>query len=146
MGTYYTPSAPAASEGFFLQPETKVLLGTAYLYGSLEVSSWTYSTYGASIGLQTGKSVELGELDSLGFSHVPTFSPVESANIRTINIYIIEGEETTVSVGLREFKPSVLTLAIGTGIASTIDDEFLITFGDKCDMDTRPMTLEFNDV
>ena len=146
MATYYSPSAPTVTEGFLLQPESRVLLGTQYLHGSLEVSSWTYSTYTASIGLQAGQSLDLGSLESLGFSHVPAYEAVESANIQSSNIWVLTGEETTVSIGLREFHPSVLNMAIGTGIMYVLGDERLITFGGRCDLQTRPMSIEFNNV
>ncbi|NIR26611.1 MAG: hypothetical protein GWN77_06555, partial [Gammaproteobacteria bacterium] len=146
MATYYTPSAPTVSQGFLLQPESRVLLGTQYLYGSLEVSSWTYATYTASIGLQAGQSIDLGGLESLGFSQVPTFEPVESANIQDSNIWVLSGEETTVSVGLRQFDPRVIQMALGTGTMYNLGDDRVITFGGKCDMTTRPLSIEWSNV
>ena len=148
-GSYYqSVTAPTATEGFFVEPETRVLLGTSNMYGSLEQSTWTYLTYGASIGLKAGESVDLGVLESLSFTHVPTFTPVESANIQTSNIFVLEGEETTVSIGLREFRPDIMQMAIGTGVLYWLNSnkEALITFGGKCDMITRPMSLEFSNV
>lgn len=145
-GTYYTPASPTVVEGFMLQPESRVLIGTQYLYGSLEVTSWTYSTYTASIGLQAGKGIDLGQLESLGFSHVPTFEAVEAANLQTSNVWVLTGEETTVSIGLRQFKPEVLNQALGTGTGYALGDEFLMTFGGKCDMQTRPISIEFTNV
>ena len=147
MGTYYTPTAPTITEGYFLQPETKVSIGDAYLWGSLDITSFTYANYVAPIGLETGHAIDLGELESLSFSHVPTFTPVESANVRTSNIYIVEGEETMCTVGVREFKPQTILMALASGtMHSPVADERLITFGDKCDLLSRPLVLEFNDV
>ena len=146
MGTYYSPAAPTVAQGFLLQPESRVLLGTQYLYGSLEVASWTYATYTASIGLQTGKGIDLGTLESLGFSHVPTFEAVEAANLQSSNVWVLTGEETTLSIGLRQFKPEVLGQALGTGTQSALGDEFVTTFGGKCDMATRPVSIEFTNV
>lgn len=145
-GTYYTPSAPTVSEGFLLQAESKVMVGQNYLYSSLETSSWTYQTYTASIGLAAGQGIDLGSVESLGFSHVPTFEAVESANIQTSNIWILTGEETTVSIGLREYRPEILRMALGTGIQYNLDDERVTTFGGKCDMLTRPLTIEWLNV
>lgn len=145
-GTYYSPSAPVVAEGFLLQPESRILLGTEYLHGSLDITSWTYATYTASIGLQAGKSLDLGSLDSLGFSHVPAYEPVESANLQTSNIWVLTGEETTVSIGLRQFDPTVLNMALGTGVMYVLGDERVITFGGKCDLQTRPMSIEFLNV
>jgi len=146
MATYYTPSAPTVVPGFLLQPESRVLLGTEYLYGALEVSSWSYSTYTASIGLQAGKSIDLGTLENLAFSHVPTFEAVEAANLQNSNVWVLTGEETTLSVGLRQFNPYVLNLALGTGTNYALGDERVITFGGKCDIASRPMSIEFNNV
>lgn len=146
MGTYYTPSAPTIAEGFLFQPESRVLLGTNYLYGSLEVTSWTYLTYTASVGLQDGESIDLGTLESLGFSHVPTFEPIEAANLQSSNVWVLTGEETTLSIGLRQFNPYLLNMALGTGTNYRLGEENLITFGGKCDMLTRPMSIEFNNV
>jgi hypothetical protein len=146
-GTYYPGvSAPTVAEGFLLQPESRVLLGTEYLYGSLEITSWVYSTYTASIGLQSGKSLDLGSLESLGFSHVPTFEPVESANLQNSNVWVLTGEETTLTVGVRQFDPTVLYLALGTGIRYNLADEVVITFGGKCTLSTRPVSIEFLNV
>jgi hypothetical protein len=146
MGTYYSPSAPVADEGFMLQPESRVLLGTEYLHGSLETDSWVYDTYTASIGLQAGKSIDLGALDALGFSHVPTYEAVESANIQSSNIWVLTGEETTVTIGLRQFNVNVLNMAIGTGVLYILGDEAVTTFGGLCDMQTRPLSIEFSNV
>lgn len=146
-GTYYTPSSPTVAEGFLLQAESKIMIGTAYLYGSLETTSWTYSTYTASIGLASDSvGIDLGSVESLGFSHVPTFEAVESANIQTSNIWTLSGEETTLSVGLRQFDAEILRMALGTGIQYNLGDERLITFGGKCAMDTRPLTIEWLNV
>jgi len=146
MATYYTPASPTVATGFLLQPESRVLLGTQYLYGSLEVASWTYTTYTASIGLQSGKGIDLGTLESLGFSHVPTFEAVEAANLQTSNVWVLTGEETTLSIGLRQFKPEVLFQALGTGTQYRLGEEHVITFGGKCDMATRPISIEFTNV
>jgi len=146
MATYYSPASPTVSEGFLVSAESRVLLGTEYLYGSLETSSWTYTTYQASIGLKSGKSIDLGLLESLGFSHVPSFEAVEAANVSTSNIWVLTGEETTLSIGLRQFNPTVLTMALGTATMYSLDNERLITFGGSCNIVSRPMSVEFTNV
>ena len=149
-GSYYTGgvSAPTVVEGLLLQAESRVLLGDAYLYGSLETSSWTYGAYTASIGLADGHAIDLGMLSALGFSHVPTFEAVESANIQDSTIWTLNGEETKVTVGLRQFDVDVLRLAIGTGDLYMLNDdtEALMPFGGKCTMTTRPLVIEFANV
>jgi hypothetical protein len=146
MSTYLTPASPTVATGFLLQPESRVLLGTEYLHGSLEVSSWTYLTYTASIGLQAGKGLDLGMVESLGFSHVPTFEAVESANLQSSSVWVLTGEETTLSIGVRQFSPTVIFQALGTGTQYVLGTEQVMTFGGKCDMQTRPLTIEFTNI
>lgn len=146
MATYYTPSAPTVEEGFLLQPESRVLFGLNYLHGSLETSSWAYSTYTASIGLEAGQGIDLGSLEALGFSHVPTYEAVESANLQSSNIWVLTGEETSVTVGVRQFSPDILNLALGTGFLYAMGNERLLTFGGLCDLQSRPLSIEFSNV
>jgi hypothetical protein len=63
MGVYKTVAAPTLTAGFLVQPESRIMMGTVALYGSLEVASWTYATYEASIGLQAGTSFDIGLVD-----------------------------------------------------------------------------------
>jgi hypothetical protein len=144
MGTYYSPAAPTPEEGFLVQVESRVVLGNAYLYGSLETTSFTYASYTASIGLTGGE--DLGLLESLSFSQVPTFEAVEAANVQDSNIWILTGEECTLSVGLEEFQPEVIWMALGTGDYYVLGAERLATFGGKCTMTTRPLSVEFTNV
>lgn len=145
-GSYYPGgvSAPTVVEGLLMQSESRVLLGDAYLYGSLETSTWTYNAYTAPIGLNSGHGIDLGMLGTLGFSHVPTYEPVESANIQDSTVWNLTGEETSVSLGLRQFDVDVLNIAFGTGTLYKFaaDTEALITFGGKCTMTTRPLVIE----
>lgn len=136
----YTPASPTTVEGFMLQPESRVLVGSEYLYGSLAGGFTSYSAY---VGMQAGKFTDLGALASLSFSHVPTFEAVESANISDSNIWVLSGEETTVSVGLRQFTPEVLDKALGTGVLYNVGTESVLTFGGKCDIKSRPLAIEF---
>lgn len=146
VGTYFTTAAPSDALGFMVQAESRVRMGTANLYGALEVTSWTYSTYQASIGLQAGKAIDLGQVESLGFTHTPTFEPLESANIQQPSIYTLTGEETTLTVGLRQFDPRVLEVALGTGILYKLGNEYLITFGGACNVTSRPMEIAITNI
>lgn len=140
-GTYFTTGSPTDALGYMLQAETRVRIGTSYLYGSLETTSWTYTTYGASIGLKAGNAIDLGQVESLSFSHKPSFEALESANINQPSVYVLSGEETTVSVGLQQLDPRVLEIAIGTGTLYNLDSERLLIFGGACSQLTRPMEL-----
>lgn len=146
MGVYKTVAAPVLTAGFLMQPESRILLGTTELYGSLEVTSWTYATYEASIGLQAGSSYGLGLVDSLGFTHEPSIEPLETANVADASIYLVTGEETTVEVGVREFDTRTLEIAMSTGVMYTLGDEKLITFGGGCAIKNRPLCIESGNV
>lgn len=146
VGTYYTTAGPSDALGFMLQAESRVRLGTEKLYGALETTSWTYSTYEASIGLKAGKAIDLGQVESLGFTHVPNFEPLESANIQQPSIYVLSGEETTVTVGVRQFDPRVLEVALGTGVMYKLGQEYLLTFGGACNISSRPLEIAVTNI
>jgi len=146
VGTYFTTAGPTDALGYMVQSESRVRLGSEELYGSLEVSSWTYTTYNASIGLQAGKATDLGQVESLGFTHQPSFEPLESANVQQASIYVLSGEETSVSVGVRQFDPQILEIALGTGVLYTLDTEYLMTFGGACTASRRPMEIAVTNI
>jgi len=143
MATYYTPSAPTITAGFFLKPEGAIKIGTSNLYGSLETSSWVYSTYEASIGLQAGQSVEIGGVADLSWSYEPTYEPVETFNLALNTVYQVTGEETRLTIEILEFKPQTLELALGTGTMYSLGNERVYTFGGGCTMRSRPISVEF---
>lgn len=143
MSTYRTPTAPTVTGGFFLRPESRIIVGTSALYGSLEVSSWTYATYEASIGLQAGQFFELGQVADLSFQHTPEYAAVEGFNIADDSVYEVTGEETMVTVEIQEFHPEILEVAVGTGTRYTLGTEQLLTFGGGCTMRNRPICIEF---
>lgn len=146
VGTYFTTGAPTDVLGYMIQAESRVRIGTQNLYGSLEVSSWTYTTYGASIGLQAGKNIDLGQVESLGFSHVPSFEPLESANIQQPSIYVLTGEETSLTVGVRQFNPRLLEVAVGTGTLYQLGNEYLLPFGGACNANSRPIEVAVTNI
>jgi hypothetical protein len=146
VGSYYTTQGPQPNLGYLLQAESRVLLGTENLWGSLETSSWVYSTYEASVGLKAGTFVDLGLVESLGFTHQPTFEPLESANIQQPSVYVMTGEETTLSVGVRQFDPRVIEVALGTGVMYKLGDEYLYTFGGACTLNSRPISVEISNI
>lgn len=142
VGTYFTTGAPTDALGYMVQAEARVRMGLQNLYGALETTSWTYSTYGASIGLKAGQSVDFGQVESLGFTHQPSFEPLESANIQQPSIYVLTGEETTVSVGVRRFDPKILQVALGTAQALyKLGNEYLLPFGGACNTASVPLEI-----
>lgn len=142
-GTYLTPCTVTNTSGLLMRAETCILVGTARLYDALEVSSWTYATYEASIGLQAGQSFNLGIIAELTWSHTPTFEALEAYNMSDDPLYEVTGEETMVSVTIREFNVNMLELAIGTGTRYDLGNEAVITFGGGCTMLRRPYSFEF---
>jgi len=143
MATYYTVSGPTVTGGFFLRPEGRILVGTSALYGALDITSWTYTTYEASIGLQDGQSFELGQVSDLSWQHAPEYEAVEGFNVADDSVYEVTGEETMVTVEIQEFHPEILEVAVGTGNRYTLGTEMLLTFGGGCTMRNRPISIEF---
>lgn len=141
MSSYFTGTGPQVVAGLIMQSETRVQIGTARLWGSMEVSSAAYLTYTASIGLQSGKGIDLGELESIGFSHAPTFENPDTANVVRSSLELLTEEETTISLGIRQFDPQVLELMVGTGVMYTLGNARLITGGGKCTTEKRPIEI-----
>ena len=145
-GTYLTPCTVDATEAMLVQAETCVQVGSSRLYGALDTTSYTYLTYGISIGLESGQGFQLGSLADLTFSHVPEFEAVESFNVGDDSLYTVTGEETTLSVEIQQFDYRMLEIAIGTGTRIDLGSETVIPFGGGCNMLRRPYSLEFNNV
>jgi hypothetical protein len=143
MGTYYTPAAPTITAGFFVKAEDKILIGTSELYGALDVTSWTYSTYEISIGLEGGQSFEVGGVNDLTWMYEPEYEPVETYNLALNTVYQVTGEESRLTVEILEFKPETLELALGTGTMYSLGDDRVFSFGSGCTMRSRPISVEF---
>ena len=139
----FTWDAPVTLEGLMIQSESRVRMGTERLYGALEVSSPAYTTYGASLGIRAGKFLDLGLLSSLSFEQSPTYEQVESANVRQSGIFILTEEEMTITVGIYQFNPDILSVALGTGVIRKFNSgtEALITVGDGCTQNSRPLEI-----
>lgn len=138
-----TPTAPTVTEGYLVKAENRVLLGTSVWGTALETSSQSYSSYGIHVGMASGQSLELGFLESVGFSYVPTWEAVDSANVAQGAVYDMTAEELTLSVGLREFHPEALRAAINSGVMYSLGTEVLYSFGGGCSLVNRPLVIEF---
>lgn len=144
MGTYATAAAATITAGRQLQPEPRVVVN-----GTLETTSWLNTVYAAPVGFDSGTGLDLGLLQSLSFRSVPTFENVEQINSRDDLLLEITGEETIVEVGIREYTPEILHLALGTATNRTFDDdvggpaEAQITFGGLCSAQEMPIVIEF---
>ncbi len=143
-GTYFTTAGPTVLAGLVVQSEARVRVGTSRLYQSLETTSALYTAYEASIGLSAGNSFDLGELTALGFEYVPTFGSPDSTNVLTSSIETLEEEECTISMGIQQFDPRMLELAVGTGVMYTTGpggNERVMTVGGKCTTERRPVEI-----
>ncbi len=145
-GNYFTTASPQVLAGLVMQSETRVRVGTARLYegglsNSLETSSALYDAYNTPIGLVAANSFDLGELSSIGFEHVPTFEQFDASNVLQSSLTVLSEEETTISMGLTQFDPRVLELAVGTGSMAEIGDERLIMVGGACSAPRRPIEI-----
>lgn len=144
-GNFGSVESPESALGMLVQAEAAVHLGTQTTFSSLEVSSDTYSAYGASIGLQDGKKVSLGEVSELGVTINSTVEPFESVNVRQPTIYVVSEEETTINVGLTEFNYQVIEILLKNGVMVKLDsapnNEYLYTWGGSCAIKSRPMNI-----
>lgn len=140
-GAYFTTAGPTVLTGLMLQSETRVRMGTIRLWGSLEVTSASYAAYSASIGLKTANSWDLGLLSSLSFEHVPSFSEPDVANLLSSPVEILESEEVTIGIGVYQFDPRTIEVALGTGTMYEIGNERLYIVGGKCTTHRRPLEL-----
>ena len=144
-GVYFTTVAsPTITPGFFVKPETRLTIGTLALYGSLDVTSYAYLySYEASIGLQTSKFFDVGQVADLSWQHKPEFAAVEGFNVIDDSVWEVTGEETMLTVEIQELNPQILELAVGTGVMYTIGVERILTFGGGCALRNRPVCLEW---
>lgn len=138
-----TLTTPTTQLGYFVKPESKVLLGKSSLWGSLETASYLYTTYESSIGLTGGQEIEVGSLNALSFNYTPDRQPVEIINIADAPAYELVGEETTVTMELIEWQPDVIALVIGSGQYHKVTgNDALIRFGGGCSTDDRPLVIQ----
>jgi hypothetical protein len=144
-GEFGTINSPQKLLGMLMQGAAQVLIGTQELYGSLEVTSDTYTNYNASIGMQNGKSIDFGELSELGSTINATVEPFDAINQRQPSIYIVTEEEATITTGLTQFDYRVLELLFHNGalydLETATNEERLITFGGSCNIKFRPLSI-----
>jgi hypothetical protein len=138
VGSYFTTASPTVLAEMVIQAESRVRIGISRLYtGPLETTSLPYTQHEASIGLVAGFSYDLGEVASLGFEHVPSFEQPDTANVLESSLEILSEEETTITIGVRQFDPRILLALVRTGVMYTYGNERVITVGGKCAPDTR---------
>lgn len=143
VGTYLSPATPSLTPEFIVRAESSIFMGTQRLYGSLDVTNWTYATYEASIGLQDANSFQLGTVADLSWSHKPEYEAMESFNISDDSIWEITGEESLLTVELQQLDARLFEVAVGTGVMYYLGVERLLTFGGGCQLRRRPFAVEF---
>lgn len=143
--TYGTPGTATIVQGKIFQPESRVRWN-----GTLESSSWLSSsvTYNAPVGFTNGTGLDLGLISALGFSSVPTFTPIEQINFKEDVLLNITGEETFLSLTLKQLTPEIINAALGTGIINYFSGgaEVQITFGGLCSPTPVPLVVEWKNI
>lgn len=145
-GSYFTTASPVALAGLVVQSETRVRVGLMRLYtGALETTSALYISYGGPVGVVAGNSFDLGEVESLSFEHVPNFEQPDVANVLQSSLEVLSEEETTISIGVRQFDPRMIELLVRTGTMYNVGsgaNERYIQVGGKCASgNRRPIEL-----
>ncbi len=145
MAVDFTHASPSATTAYTAEFESRVRLGSAQHYAALAVSGSTYvAAYDyASVGLQSGQAFDLGQLSSPpGIEPTVTFEEVESGNVKSAGIYALTEEGITVSLGVKEFNPETMELAIQNGSMDTVNTvERLFRAGGTCTIRNRPLEL-----
>lgn len=142
--TDWTSVSPAQNNGFLVQAETTIRIGTLQYYGSLEVSSGTYNaTYDyASQGLQAANSVNFGILEGISMELTAEFEDLEATNIISTGVKGLASEGVTVSMTIKQFDPAIIELMVQNGTLLTYQTiERLMRFGGACTAKSRPLEL-----
>lgn len=141
----YLPAAPVVTEGFFMRPEVRVLVGTGYLWTSLERISYSYNYYSAPIGLLSGQYFEIGALASITPVLNRTWTAVDSANLPQGRLYDLTSEEITVTIEAMELQPQLVDLLLTTAGVS-YSNQYMWAIGGGCTTVTRPISIEWTNV
>lgn len=136
------PPVITVTEGFMIRQETTLEIGNAELWGSLDIISYPYLVYDASVGLQQNAGWQVGACDDIDFERSEDITTVEIGNVLDSGLFEIESEETNVSFGAREWKPDVLGLAFGTTVTPLgSGKDSIIMFGGGCNITSRPVVV-----
>jgi|WetSurMetagenome_2_1015567.scaffolds.fasta_scaffold167871_3 hypothetical protein len=141
----YAPAAPTVTEGFFVKPEVRVLVGTSTLWGSLERISYSYNYYATPIGLLAGQSFDVGALASIEPVLNRTFEAVDAANLPAGRLYDLTSEEVSLSLTVMEMKPQLVDLLLAT-TGVTYSNQYMWALGGACVGSTRPISIEWTNV
>ena len=144
------PSAPSGRAGYLVRPEYSLWRGKAELFGSLEVSSQSYSDNTVPIGVDHSNSYRFGALNACGFTNTPSWEDVEFSNLAPGTVQDLTGDEATLTATITELTPEALVDMFSNGRAyygpSGDDDEVVIEFGWICSIRNAPMSIEWTNV
>ncbi len=128
-------------EGFAPRWENCVEIGVVALWGSLETTTFIYSTYGASIGLAAGLGRQIGACDDIEFEYSRDFSEIEIANVVSSGVFELDSEEATLTLNMFEWQPENIAFAWNTTYSLVTATDGVIEFGGGCTLNARPIAI-----
>ena len=140
------PLTFAKVEGFMVRLENSIEIGNSSLWGSLDITSYVYSVYDASVGLQESAGWQIGACDDIDFERSQDISVVEIGNVVDSGLFEIASEEHNLTFSAREWSPSVLALAFGTNYKEIDATNGIIEFGGGCNIQSVPVVVRGTNV
>lgn len=140
------PLAFDFEKGFAPRLENSVEIGTSALWGSLDTTSYIYTVYGASIGLESGQGRQIGGCDDLSFEYAREFGELEIGNVVSSGVYELDSEEATVTMNMYEWQPENIAFSFNTTYSLVTAKNGLIQFGGGCDLNSRPIIIRGSNI
>jgi hypothetical protein len=140
------PVTLTTNEGYMVRLENSIEIGNSALWGSLDITSYIYSVYDASVGLQQNSGWQIGACDDIDFERSQDIEAVEIGNVVDSGLFEIASEETNLTFAAREWKPNVLARAFGTTYSVVTTKSGLIEFGGGCNITSRPVVVRGTNV
>jgi len=140
------PVTLTTNEGFMVRLENSIEIGNSQLWGSLDITSYVYQVYDASVGLQQNAGWQVGACDDIDFERSQDIEAVEIGNVVDAGLFEIASEETNLTFQAREWKPDVLSRAFGTTYNLITATDGVIMFGGGCNITSRPVVVRGTNV
>lgn len=140
------PTTLSITEGFMVRWETTLEIGNTALWGSLDITSYIYTTYAASVGFQENASWQVGACDDIDFERSQDIEAVEVGNTVDSGLFEISSEENNITFQAREWSPNVLALGFGTTFSQVGSTDGVIEFGGGCNIQSRPVVVKGTNV
>ena len=128
-------------EGFAPRMENSVEVGNSSLWGSLDVGSYIYQTYSASVGLTENAGWQIGATDDLNFEYSREMAELEIGNVTATGVYELESEEAQLTMNMYEWKPAAIAFVFNTTYSVVSTKDGLIEFGGGCVLSSRPVVV-----